>query len=103
MTKSLEYEKCLETGGTTKSFEYRKCLETGETTNTLEMITFSRDFAVFLFLDTFEYGKCLETGEATKFLKYGRGLSMESVKKRKIPCVMEKRHRHMAPNDLLDV
>ena len=50
-----------------------------------------------------EYGKCLETGEATKFLKYGRGLSMESVKKRKIPCVMEKRHRHRAPNDLLDV
>ena len=26
-------------------------------------MTFSRDFVVFLFLDTFEYGKCLETGK----------------------------------------
>ena len=32
-------------------------------------MTFSRDYVVFLFLDTFEYGKRLETGETTKSLE----------------------------------
>ena len=32
-------------------------------------MTFFKDFAVFLFLDTFEYRKCLETVETTKSLE----------------------------------
>ena len=41
-----------------------------DTTKSLENNDFcSRDFVVFLFLDTFEYGKCLETGEMTKSLE----------------------------------
>ena len=51
------------------NLEYGKCLETGETTNSLEIMTFKRDFVVFLFPDTFEYGKCPETGEMTKSLE----------------------------------
>ena len=49
---TFECEKCLETGETTKSLEYGKCLEIGETAKSLEIMTFSRDFVVFLFLDT---------------------------------------------------
>ena len=53
----------------TKSLEYEKCLETGETTKSLEKIIISKDF-VLLFQDIFEYGKCLDTGEKTKSLEY---------------------------------
>ena len=45
------------------TLEYGDCLETGETTKSQEIMSFSRDFVVFLFLDTFEYGRCLETGK----------------------------------------
>ena len=53
MTKSLEYEKCLEIGKITKSLQYRKCLEKEKTTKSLGDFTYSRDFIVFLFLDTY--------------------------------------------------
>ena len=35
----------------------------------MNIINFSRNLAVFLFLDTFESRKCLETGERTKSLE----------------------------------
>ena len=44
-----------------RPFPYKKCLETGETEKSIEIMTFSRDFVVFLFQDTFECGMCLET------------------------------------------
>ena len=44
-------------------------------------MTFSRDFVVFLFLDTFKYGKCLETGETTKSLEYGKCLETGEMTK----------------------
>ena len=56
-------------------FEKGKCQERGKRRNPLNIINFSRNLAVFLFLDTFESRKCLETG------KRQNALNTESVQK----------------------